>query len=116
TEGTFWSDHPYAILDAEWVGADERQAAETFLAFLKGKPAQERALALGFRPADPAIAVGAPIDAAHGVDPKQPQTILPVPEAGVLSKLLTMWQANKKGADVIFVFDKSGSMGGRPLL
>jgi Ca-activated chloride channel family protein len=115
TEGTFWSDHPYAVLDADWVGPDERQAADAFLAFLKGRPAQERALALGFRPADPAIAVASPIDAAHGVDPKQPQTILPVPDANVLAKLLTLWQANKKGADVIFVFDKSGSMAGRPL-
>src|SRR5262249_42426311 len=115
TEGTFWSDHPYTVLDADWVGADEKQAADAFLAFLKARPAQERALALGFRPADPAIAVASPVDAAHRVDPKQPQTIMQEPDAPVLAKLRTLWQANKKGADVIFVFDKSGSMAGRPL-
>ena len=27
-EGTFWSDHPYAVLDAPWVGPDEREAAQ----------------------------------------------------------------------------------------
>src|SRR6266849_2045295 len=27
-EGTFWSDHPYAILDAEWVSSDARDAGE----------------------------------------------------------------------------------------
>lgn len=114
-EGTFWSDHPYAILDAEWVGADERQAAEAFLAFLKGKDAQKRALALGFRPADSSIAIDAPVDAAHGVDPKQPQTILPVPDSATLKKLLELWRTTKKRSDVIFVFDKSGSMRGKPL-
>jgi Ca-activated chloride channel family protein len=114
-EGTFWSDHPYSILDAEWVGADEKAAAEQLLAFLKGKPAQERALALGFRPADPQIPVGAPIDASHGVDAKQPQTVLPVPDGKVLAKLLTLWKDTKKGADVVLVFDKSGSMRGAPL-
>jgi Ca-activated chloride channel family protein len=115
TEGTFWSDHPYAILDAPWVGADERSAAEAFQTFLKDRPAQERAMELGFRPADPKITIAAPIDAAHGVDPKQPQTLLPLPDAKVLERLLQVWNETKKGADVLFVFDKSGSMRGRPL-
>ncbi|PTL81908.1 substrate-binding and VWA domain-containing protein [Vitiosangium sp. GDMCC 1.1324] len=114
-EGTFWSDHPYAVLDADWVGADEREAAQAFMTFLKARPAQERALALGFRPADPAVAIAAPVDAAHGADPKQPQTLLEVPGADVLEKLLAVWRETKKATDVTFVFDKSGSMVGRPL-
>ncbi|WP_224364069.1 VWA domain-containing protein [Hyalangium versicolor] len=114
-EGTFWSDHPYAVLDAEWVGADEKDAAAAFLDFLKAKPAQERALALGFRPGDPAIPIGSPVDAAHGADPKQPQTLLEVPDAVALEKLLDVWRETKKATDIIFVFDKSGSMQGRPL-
>jgi Ca-activated chloride channel family protein len=115
SEGTFWSDHPYATLDADWVGADEKAAAAQFLAFLKSKPMQERALALGFRPADPSIATAAPIDDAHGVDVKQPQTLLEVPPGDVLSALLETWQQEKKTADVMIVFDKSGSMTGEPL-
>ncbi len=114
-EGTFWSDHPYAILDAEWVGAEEREAAQAFLAFLKARPQQERALALGFRPADPSVAIGAPVDAAHGVDPKQPETLLEVPGAAVLQQLLALWREAKKPTDVMLVFDKSGSMRGKPL-
>ena len=116
SEGTFWSDHPFAILDAPWVGPDEKAAAQAFQDFLKAKPAQEAALAVGFRPGDPSIAMAAPIDLAHGVDPKQPQTILPLPDAKVLEKLFTVWQATKKGAYVVFVFDKSGSMDGKPLV
>jgi len=114
-EGTFWSDHPYAILDAEWVGPDERAGAQAFLAFLKARPAQERALALGFRPADPAIAIGAPIDLAHGVDPQQPQTLLEVPDGATLDHLLTTWSKVKKTSTVVMVFDKSGSMDGKAL-
>jgi Ca-activated chloride channel family protein len=114
-EGTFWSDHPYAVLDAPWVGPEEREAAQKFLAFLKDKPQQSRALALGFRPADTSIPMDSPIDAAHGVDPKQPQTLLDVPDAATLDGLLALWRENKKTADVALVFDKSGSMGGRPL-
>jgi Ca-activated chloride channel homolog len=114
-EGTFWSDHPYAILDAEWVGADERAAGEQLLAFLKSKPQQQAARALGFRPADQTIATGAPLDGAHGVDPKQPNTLLEVPSADVLAALLDVWRDHKKTADVMIVFDRSGSMNGNPL-
>ncbi len=114
-EGTFWSDHPYAILDAEWVGPDEREGAEAFLAFLKTKAAQQRALQLGFRPADATIPIASPVDADHGVDPKQPQTLLEVPDAAGLKKLLEVWQTAKRNADVVMIFDKSGSMHGNPL-
>jgi Ca-activated chloride channel family protein len=114
-EGTFWSDHPYSVLDADWVTADEREAATAFQAFLRARPAQERALQLGFRPADASIPIGAPIDVAHGVDAKQPQTLLEVPDAAVLRKLLEVWQSAKRSAEVTLVLDKSGSMNGRPL-
>ena len=114
-EGTFWSDHPYAILDAEWVGTEERAGAQQFLAFLKSKPMQARALALGFRPGDATIATTAPIDGEHGVDPKQPQTLLEVPSGEVLAQLLQVWRQQKKTAEVMIVFDRSGSMQGDPL-
>jgi len=40
------------------------------------------------RPADTSIAISAPIDAAHGANPKEPQTLLEVPEANTLQHLL----------------------------
>jgi Ca-activated chloride channel family protein len=114
-EGTFWSDHPYSILDAEWVTTDDKAAAQAFLAFLKTKPMQQRALALGFRPADSSIAIGAPVDEQHGVDAKQPETLLELPPGDVLAHLLEVWRQYKKTASVTIVFDKSGSMRGQPL-
>ncbi|HMG23518.1 MAG TPA: VWA domain-containing protein [Kofleriaceae bacterium] len=114
-EGTFWSDHPYCVLDAPWVTAEQRDAAAAFLAYLKARPQQDRAMALGFRPVDPAIKIAAPIDPAHGVDPQQPQTLLEIPDGATLDALLAAWRRTKKAADVVLVFDKSGSMSGRPL-
>lgn len=114
-EGTFWSDHPYCVLDAPWVTPEQREAAEAFRLYLQARPPQERAMALGFRPADPAIKIGAPIDAAHGVDPQQPQTLLEVPDGPTLDALLATWRRTKKPADVVLVFDKSGSMDGPAL-
>lgn len=115
TEGTFWSDHPWSVLDAPWVGDEQKQAAAKLLEFLKARPQQEAAMAAGFRPADPGIPMAAPLDEAHGMDPKEPQTLLEVPDGPTLSGVVAAWQAHKKPSDVVLVFDKSGSMDGEPL-
>ena len=53
-EGTFWSDHPYAILDLPSVTPEQREAAEAFRAFLIGAgAAARRPPRFGFRPVDP---------------------------------------------------------------
>lgn len=114
-EGTFWADHPFAILDAPWVTAEHKVAAALLQKFLRDRPQQERAVALGFRAADPAIPITAPIDEAHGCDPKQPQNLLDVPDAPTLEALIALWRETKKASDVVLVFDKSGSMIGQPL-
>jgi Ca-activated chloride channel homolog len=109
-EGTFWSDHPIAVVDREWVTDDHRAAAKTYVDFLLGREQQTKALAFGFRPGDPAVAVGAPIDAAHGVDPVEPKTTLEVPPADVVAALVEVWRANKRATNVTLVIDTSGSM------
>src|SRR5262249_14414014 len=114
-EGTFWADHPFCILDGDWVSAEQREAAGQLLAFLRKRPAQERALVHGFRPADTQIPVAAPVDAAPGADPKQPQTLLDVPEGATLFALVDTWRQYKRPADVTLVFDTSGSMRGQPI-
>lgn len=114
-EGTFWADHPFAVLDAPWVTAEHKEAAALLQKFLRARPQQERAVALGFRAADPAVPITAPIDEAHGCDPKQPQNLLDVPDAPTLEALIALWRETKKASDVVLVFDKSGSMIGQPL-
>lgn len=49
-EGTLWSDHPIAILNASWVTPEERFAAQEFEAFLLSKENQQKAIPFGFRP------------------------------------------------------------------
>jgi len=111
-EGTIWSNHPYVILNAPWVTADQKEAAGIFENFLLDKPQQLKALQLGFRPSDPSIPLAAPLDTQHGADPNQPQTILEVPGADVLEGIQTLWQQTKKPVDLIVAMDISGSMQG----
>jgi Ca-activated chloride channel family protein len=109
-EGAFWSDHPVGIVERPWVTPEQREAAEKYIDFLLDRPQQERALQFGFRPADASISVGAPIDAAHGVDPDQPTTTLEVPTAPVMNAIIELWKENKKHANIVLVLDTSGSM------
>jgi Ca-activated chloride channel family protein len=116
SEGTFWSNHPYAILNAPWVTPEKRSAAEDFQAFLLDRPQQLKAIELGFRPADPDIPLAAPLDPEHGVDVAQPQTVLEIPSAEVIARIQELWQTEaKKPVDLMVVMDVSGSMEGAKL-
>jgi len=110
-EGTLWSDNPLIVLDADWVDADERAAARRFVEFVQRPQNQEKVLRYGFRPGNPDVPVGAPVDDENGVDPSQPRTLLEVPEPSVLVEVLDAWASQRKGARVTLVVDVSGSMG-----
>jgi Ca-activated chloride channel family protein len=110
-EGTLYSDNPLFILDAEWVDDDEAAGAQRFVDFVQEPANQEKVLEFGFRPGNPDVAIGAPIDARHGVDPDQPQTLLDVPSPEVLARLLDDWEDQRKPARVMLLIDVSGSMG-----
>lgn len=109
-EGTFWSDHPAGIVEREWVTPEHREAAKQYLAFLLERPQQERALKFGFRPALAEVPLAEPFDAAHGVNPKEPQTTLEVPGVDVMDAITRLWRDHKKPANITLVFDTSGSM------
>src|SRR5271170_1249188 len=110
-EGTFWSDHPVGIAERDWVTPERREAAQIYINYLLAAPQQQKALSYGFRPGSTEVPVGAPIDAAHGVDPKQPVTTLEVPSPDVVNAILNQWNTEeKKPADIALVLDTSGSM------
>jgi Ca-activated chloride channel family protein len=111
-EGTFWANHPYTILNAPWVTDQARAAAADFQAFLLDRPQQLKALSLGFRPADPSIPLGAPLDAQHGVDTSEPKTVLETPTVDVISGVQALWDQVKKPVDLVVLLDVSGSMQG----
>jgi Ca-activated chloride channel family protein len=115
-EGTFWCDHPYAILDMPSVTPELHEAAERFKAFLLSAERQQAALQrFGFRPADPQIPLGAPLDKAHGVDPAQPKNVLENPKVAVTRRILDSFESVKRPVAVTFVIDTSGSMNGDAL-
>jgi Ca-activated chloride channel family protein len=110
-EGTFFSDNPFLVLNAPWVTPAQKEAAQKLQQFLVERITPQTALAAGFRPGDPAKQAGAPIDAAHGADPNEPKTVLSLPEPAVLARIKRAWREDRKAANVMLVFDTSGSMG-----
>ncbi|MCB1004460.1 MAG: VWA domain-containing protein, partial [Acidimicrobiales bacterium] len=110
-EGTLFSDNPLYILDAPWVSADERAAAEQFISFVLEADNQQRVLQYNFRPGNAQVAISDPITTDNYVDPDQPQTLLDVPAPEVMLGLLDKWNVQRKSARVLLVLDISGSMG-----
>lgn len=109
-EGTFYSDHPYAILNASWVTPAKKAAGQAFRNFLLAADQQKKALQYGFRPSDLNVPITSPIDAAHGVDPKKPDTVLQLPNADVVSQIQSNWNTQRRRVDVMLILDRSGSM------
>ena len=112
-EGTFWENHPTGIVNADWVTAEQKQAAEKFLAFLTSKDQQAKAPKYGYRPTDKSVPVTAPIDADHGVDPAQStDKSLEYVSDALFRRANEMWHEVKKHSSVYLVLDTSGSMNG----
>ena len=109
-EGSFFSDSPYIVLNADWVTPAERQAAAAFQKFLAGEVGADLAGRYGFRPGDPEAKAAGLVNAASGVDPSKPRRELLLPEPSVLNKVLTTWRRDRKPARVMLVLDNSGSM------
>ena len=94
---TVWSDHPGALLEGDWVTPAQRTAGRKFLAHLRSREVQGRALAFGFRPADPGIPIKTagtdnPFNrlARYGLKSDLPP-VAPTPEPAVVRNLMTLW-------------------------
>jgi Ca-activated chloride channel family protein len=110
-EGTLFSNSPMFVLDAPWVEQRQKDAAQVFISYLQEPDNQRQVLQYHFRPGNTAVPIGDPITAANHVDPNQPQTLLEVPDAQVVGRLLEKWSSQRKKAKVTLVLDVSGSMG-----
>ncbi len=92
---TMWSSHPAAVLQADWVSVEQREAAHKLIKFLRTTEQQKLALQYGFRPADPSVGLkGAdnPFEkaTAFGVKLDLPSVVEP-PPAPVIHNLMEMW-------------------------
>ncbi len=54
-EGTLYSDHPFCILNADWITSEQRMVAEAFLEFLNETDTVISAMEYAFRPIDTSI-------------------------------------------------------------
>jgi ABC-type glycerol-3-phosphate transport system substrate-binding protein len=95
---TLSSDHPAAILAADWVTEPERRAARKWLAYLRSRPIQEKALALGFRPGDTSVPVKTGDAqnpwtrlAQYGIQVEIPP-VAKTPDGPLARNLMTMWR------------------------
>jgi Ca-activated chloride channel family protein len=109
-EGTFDSDSPFFTLKGPWVTSAQAAGAKAFQQYLAKEVTPEVAAKSGFRPANRDTAPVAPITAANGVDPKQPERTLALPEPRVLAAIKAAWRRDRKPANILLVLDTSGSM------
>lgn len=96
-----WSDHPFCILNGDWVTPQQTQGAKLFINYLTSAPVQNVALLkYGFRPVDPSVKLeqpGSPFDvyAANGF--RADLSALPeveIPAGNVLNTLREFWARN----------------------
>ncbi|MEA2135525.1 MAG: Ca-activated chloride channel [Solirubrobacteraceae bacterium] len=109
-EGTFDSDSPFFTLKAPWVTTAQAAGAKAFQQYLAKAITPQVAARSGFRPSNRATAPVAPISAANGADPKQPERVLVPPDPRVLAAIKAAWRRDRKPANILLVLDTSGSM------
>jgi Ca-activated chloride channel family protein len=112
-DGTMVADHPYAILNASWVGAPQRSAAQAFLTWLQAPERQKRFLAAGFRDSNGHAA--AQLGLGEGIVPEGPALVLQPPAPAVLDLVRKSWENVRKRVRILLVLDISGSMDGEKL-
>ncbi len=114
-EGTFWSEHPYCILEADWVSEDQAEAAGIFRDYLLDTPQQALAIDNYLRPRDKSIPLHAPLSLDNGTDPRVTTQVVPAlesPSAEAAEAIKDVFFQTKKKATIILVLDTSGSMEG----
>jgi hypothetical protein len=96
---TSLSDHPFCVLQADWVTPEKAEAGQRFIDFLTEEELQALALLdYGFRPVHPGVPIDQPgspflhyID--NGVELQIPPEV-EVPQGNVLNTLLEFWARN----------------------
>ena len=116
--GTFWTEQPYCVVDADWVTAEQKEAAGLYRDFLLAREQQEMAVDNYLRPVDASIPLRAPLTLEGGTDPRVTLAQVPAlasPSGAVTAAVKDVFKQTKKKATVILVVDTSGSMQGEKI-
>lgn len=105
-DGVHVADNPAIILDEDWVGSQQRLAAEDFLAFAVTEQGQHVVKTSGYRTIQGKLDTGV-AGTGRYAETLQP---LPLPEAEVLSNLQDNFPEVRKRARALFLLDISESM------
>jgi Ca-activated chloride channel family protein len=114
-KGTFWTEQPFCTLEAEWVTAEQKEAAKLYRDHLLAREQQELAIEKYLRPVDGSLPLRAPIALESGTDPRVTQQsvpALPSPSGEAAEAVKDVFLQTKKKATIILVVDVSGSMQG----
>jgi Ca-activated chloride channel family protein len=117
-KGTFWTEQPYCVVDADWVTAEQKEAAGLYRDFLLAREQQELAVDKYLRPVDASIPLRAPLSLDGGTDPRVTLAQVPAlasPSGAATAAVKDVFKQTKKKATVILVVDTSGSMQGEKI-
>ncbi|MEM6446856.1 MAG: VWA domain-containing protein [Cyanobacteria bacterium P01_D01_bin.123] len=113
---TFTSNMRAILPGAPWVSAEEKEAAEKFIEFLRSPDAQRIATDLGLRPGVPGVPLGPKFSPQFGVDPDATYDSYRSPAPEVVEAMIRSWEdVAKKSSLVAVVIDSSGSMEGQKI-
>ena len=119
SEGTFWSSHPYCILDGtDWVTKEQAEAARIFFDYLHAEAQQKAAVDHLLRPLDESIPVGKPLLLENGADPRVRISSVPpleAPDSDATAAIIDQFMKTKRKSSVLLVLDVSGSMKGKKI-
>ncbi len=118
-DGTFWSDHPYCVLDGSgWVDADQAEGARAFLAHLASPAVQAEAANHFVRPLNDVIPPDSALARVGGTDLAASPSTIPnfaIPSPEVSEAIIDQFYNTKRKATVILTLDVSGSMSGEAI-
>jgi len=109
-EGTFWHEHPFGVVNADWVTPEQKEGAALFTQYILADAQQQLIMSEGFRPVNPNVQLAFPFVDENGVTVEGPKTVFDVPSSDVIIAIQESWSLVKKQADIILLMDISGSM------
>jgi Ca-activated chloride channel homolog len=113
--GTHWTEQPFCILQADWVTAEQQEAAGVYRGYLLAHEQQALAPENYLRPVDRSVPLSGPFSLANGTDPRVTPAEVPAlesPSDDVSAMIRAAFHRAKKKATIIILLDVSGSMRG----